>query len=233
MQQQQQQQSALAERDTLLHRKPATAGTAVSPSSSGPVTVTASGDSLAKLDRLDKRSDERFGKHDRGYAIDPVRRGRRRSGARVDPSSSGDTLPRCSEGTLLTLLICIRDRPRRTSSPRGARSIGLCSLASFCSPPRCVSTTSTTPLPSCKQKRASRSVQVEELTQAPQKTGSTRSTLGNLRRTTSEGNTSSTCTRHCQHLDRSFRPIRCTNTPDFSRAQSQASIGVPGMARRL
>ena len=74
----QQQQSALAERDTLLHRKPATAGTAVSPSSSGPVTVTASGDSLAKLDRLDKRSDERFGKHDRGYAIDPVRRGRRR-----------------------------------------------------------------------------------------------------------------------------------------------------------
>lgn len=69
---QQQQQSALAERDTLLHRKPAT-GTTVSPSS-GPVTVTASGDSLAKHDRLDKRSDERFGKHDRGYAIDPVRR---------------------------------------------------------------------------------------------------------------------------------------------------------------
>lgn len=71
---QQQQQSALAERDTLLHRKPATgAGTTVSPSS-GPVTVTASGDSLAKHDRLEKRSDERFGKHDRGYAIDTVRR---------------------------------------------------------------------------------------------------------------------------------------------------------------
>ena len=68
---------------------------------------------------------------------------------RVSTRRSGP-LPRCSEAPA-DAINNMRDRPRRMCSPRGARSIGPCSLASFCSPPRFVSTTSTTPPPSCEE----------------------------------------------------------------------------------